>query len=114
MCAARKVKHMKPSQVLIETANNIAVKMNDPDMIVFGCLEIQRTLGVKALSTHFDSIEMDYYKQFGNPAHDPENDTIWFGSHHSDDFEYINYKDLCEMRILAMCFASYIAFLEGN
>lgn len=114
MCATLQVKHMKPSQVLIETANKIAVKMNYPNMIVFGCLEIQYTLGIKKLSTHFNSIEMDYYKQFGNTSYDTETKTCWFSSHHSDDFEYIGYLELCEMRILAMCFASYIAKLEGN
>lgn len=114
MCATRKVKYMKPSQVLIETANTIAVKMNDPCINVFGCLEIQYTLGIKEIITYFDSIEINYYKQFGNPAYDSERDTIWFCSHHSDDFEHINNKELCEMRVLAMCFASYIAYLEGN
>lgn len=107
---------MKSSQVLIETANNVA-KLNKLDNTLnhFGCLEIQKVLKVLPLISDFNSVETEYYKQFGNPKilKDKNNNT-WFAPLFSSNEYYITNSQLNEMRILALCFASYIAHLEGN
>lgn len=105
---------MKPSQVLLLAAYNIEQKLlYQPLDTIFGCIEIQQALGNKELFTSFDSPEIQYYKQFGNPLIlTGINNTCWFGAHST---EYpIPEKKLKEMRILALCFASYIAELDGN
>lgn len=105
---------MKPSQVLLLAAHNIEQKiLNEEIHSIFGCLEIQKALGNKVLSTSFNSIEVEYYKQFGNPfILRDKNNTTWFNSHFTET--YILEKDLNNMRIIALCFASYIAELDGN
>lgn len=112
--------NMKPSQVLIEAANDCAefCSTDSADSKSFYmCYKIQSielNISKDAIINNYSSKTIDYIKEFSGKS--PEIFIVWFAQ---DYFtvpynESLTKRELNEMRVLALCFASYIAYLDDN